>query len=331
MWFNSRESKVEEYLEEIKKYKSEEFDHDEIDRIRNKLVKSSSSVKPLIKDLNRKIDIDFINESDVMENSGDLKLSEFVKDPAVKILESLPLELVDKERLKELEGDNYEEKIKELYSKIILEASNTRTGEVIKITNVTHLCALRNILESAKSAALKNRKGKDAPLTHYMIMEANAGVFSAERGKSATCGAYRSPYTSGVFFKVTDAKWNTAKPGEVSDKMDALLEWYNNHSQGLHPIVRAAILHTEFIKIHPFEDGNGRTARLLVNYELAKSGYPTVVIKAKDKNKYIEALEEGILTKDVTKLVELIADAVLSSEKKCISFIKEARESNKDY
>ena len=57
-----------------------------------------------------------------------------------------------------------------------------------------------------------------------------------------------------------------------------------------HPIVLATKLHHDFVLIHPFDDGNGRVARLLVNYVLLRSGYPPVIIRSDDKPAYLTAL-----------------------------------------
>ncbi len=62
---------------------------------------------------------------------------------------------------------------------------------------------------------------------------------------------------------------------------------------GLHPVFRAAELHYNFVAIHPFGDGNGRTARLLMNYQLLRSGYPLTLIPVERRKEYLEALEDA--------------------------------------
>jgi len=90
--------------------------------------------------------------------------------------------------------------------------------------------------------------------------------------------------------------------------MEKLIKWYYGEGQGMHPIERAAVLHTDFVKIHPFVDGNGRTARLLLNFELMKNGYPPAIIKKDIRPLYYEALdiahtkgEYGLFTDIVVK------------------------------
>ena len=74
--------------------------------------------------------------------------------------------------------------------------------------------------------------------------------------------------------------------------MTDLVDWYNDaEKEGkLSPVELAALFHYRYIRIHPFEDGNGRIARLLVNYILAKHDIPMVVVRSRKKDEYLEAL-----------------------------------------
>lgn len=83
-----------------------------------------------------------------------------------------------------------------------------------------------------------------------------------------------------------------ASPGETPLKMRELIEWYRSKKDE-HPAIIAAELHYQFVRIHPFDDGNGRVARLLVNYVLMKGGYPPIVIKSNDKESYLTALQKA--------------------------------------
>ncbi len=81
-----------------------------------------------------------------------------------------------------------------------------------------------------------------------------------------------------------------------------------------HPVVRAALLHGEFVKIHPFIDGNGRTARLLLNLVLMSNGYPPIVIKKESRLAYYEALDTAHTTLNYSKFVHLIATLVFEAQ-----------------
>jgi len=72
----------------------------------------------------------------------------------------------------------------------------------------------------------------------------------------------------------------------------------------------AAILHTDFVKIHPFIDGNGRTARLLLNFELMKNGYSPVVISKDIRPKYYDALDKAHTTGDYGDFKQIVADGL---------------------
>lgn len=83
-----------------------------------------------------------------------------------------------------------------------------------------------------------------------------------------------------------------ASPEETPALMKDLLEWYvAAEAEGsLSPIELAALFHYRYIRIHPFEDGNGRISRLIVNYILRRHSYPMIVVRSDDKDHYLEAL-----------------------------------------
>lgn len=84
-----------------------------------------------------------------------------------------------------------------------------------------------------------------------------------------------------------------ASPEETPAKMNDLIQWYGEKKEKLHPVILAAELHYRFISIHPFDDGNGRVARLLMNFALMKTGYPPVIIKTEDKENYFSVLRQA--------------------------------------
>ncbi len=94
---------------------------------------------------------------------------------------------------------------------------------------------------------------------------------------------------------------------KVPEEMEKLIDRYENWKQ-YHPLVKAALLHGEFVFIHPFVDGNGRTARLLMNFEAMKSGYLPIIIKADVRAKYYDALDMAMLKGDYTDFIKLIVE-----------------------
>lgn len=80
---------------------------------------------------------------------------------------------------------------------------------------------------------------------------------------------------------------------EVPGKMADLILWFRKKHATLHPIELAAILHHKLVNIHPFADGNGRTARLLMNIILLQAGYPLVIILKNDRKEYYNSLAQA--------------------------------------
>ena len=101
----------------------------------------------------------------------------------------------------------------------------------------------------------------------------------------------------------------------LNDKMAHFVDWYNSESSQLHPIERAAKVHSDFVGIHPFIDGNGRTSRLLMNLELMKAGYPPCVITVENRLAYYEALDQWMVFGKTEAFNQLVADAVLEGFK----------------
>jgi len=84
-----------------------------------------------------------------------------------------------------------------------------------------------------------------------------------------------------------------AEPHEVESKMSDLVEWHREATENKHPVFVAAKLHYDFVCIHPFDDGNGRVSRLLLNYHLLSCGFPPIIIKSSDKRGYLAALNRA--------------------------------------
>jgi len=101
----------------------------------------------------------------------------------------------------------------------------------------------------------------------------------------------------------------------LNDKMAHFVDWYSLESNQLHPIERAAKVHADFVGIHPFIDGNGRTSRLLMNLELMKAGYPPCVITVENRLAYYEALNQWMAFGKTEAFNQLVADAVLEGFK----------------
>lgn len=86
-----------------------------------------------------------------------------------------------------------------------------------------------------------------------------------------------------------------ASPQETAGKMAELVKWVQETAKDetVHPLELATELHYRFIAIHPFDDGNGRSGRILLNFILMRAGYPPVIIRTTDKKAYFKALQQA--------------------------------------
>lgn len=105
-----------------------------------------------------------------------------------------------------------------------------------------------------------------------------------------------------------------ASPEETPAKMFDLVEWYKkiNNDINFHPLLTASLFHYKFISIHPFDDGNGRIARILMNLILMQNGFPPVIIKTEKKEEYYRALQAAD-GGDENLFTEYIAEQLINS------------------
>ncbi len=162
---------------------------------------------------------------------------------------------------------------------------------------VGHGKAIKVIEELAQSAM---------PLTESDIKELNKLVLGEESyestaitqeglhtAKTIVPGTYKT--LPNHVRTATGELFRYAEPYDVQPKMTELLDWYRMEEERkvLHPNVLASEFHFRFVLIHPFDDGNGRIARILMNYVLLRHDYPVVIIPTEEKDRYISALEHA--------------------------------------
>lgn len=133
--------------------------------------------------------------------------------------------------------------------------------------------------------------------------------------KKIQIGTYKSTPNS-VLLK-NGEMFHYASPSETPSKMTDLMNWYRENLNVLHPVHLAAEFHYRFVRIHPFDDGNGRVARLVMNYILQKFDYPTVIIKSADKDAYLTVLQKAD-SGDLKALLEYVEAQLIWSLGICI-------------
>lgn len=134
---------------------------------------------------------------------------------------------------------------------------------------------------------------------------------------AAQAGSYRKQpvFSSGSQYAVTP-------PQKIASQMKAFVRWYNSREGKLHPVKLAALTHQRFVFIHPFIDGNGRLARLLMNLALLRSDYTIAIIPAVLRQQYIALLEKAHT--DEAPFITLIADCVISTQTDLLRLLAES-------
>lgn len=168
-------------------------------------------------------------------------------------------------------------------------------------------------------------------VTTSLIREFNALLLSGvkktpaidEHGKKtekdATPGEYKKHPNHVLQADGTIHKY--VEPIQVSAEMDCLCDWVSENIDKLHPVIVAAVAHYNMVRIHPFDDGNGRGARILMNLILIKKGFPPAIIKNENRRKYIEALTEADKG-NLNKFTEFIAEACIDTQKSVLDNLK---------
>ena len=123
-------------------------------------------------------------------------------------------------------------------------------------------------------------------------------------------GRYRS-----INVRISGSQHESPHFLQVSNDMQELFAWYEQEKEQLHPVELAALSHFKFVYIHPFADGNGRTARLLMNLILMGHGFPPAIVKAENAQRlaYYEVLETASVQGDTQPFIELITQCVEES------------------
>lgn len=142
---------------------------------------------------------------------------------------------------------------------------------------------------------------------HY---ELKSGVFE-DRANGYAIGEYKQrPNMIGMY--------QTVRPEEVAHEMRLLLEWYCNQNVNISIL---AEFHARYESIHPFQDGNGRTGRLILFRECLRNGIVPVVIEDANRNDYLEALKTYREEKTLDKLVKLFDKEQVKYWEKCKYFM----------
>ena len=109
---------------------------------------------------------------------------------------------------------------------------------------------------------------------------------------------------------IRDGQGNIVHQGAPINKVKGLIEelckWYDKHKKKYPPLLLAVVMHNQFEKIHPFQDGNGRVGRLLLNYVLLQHKYPPINIRLRDRGRYYKCLQEFDHKNDIKSTLKFL-------------------------
>ena len=179
-------------------------------------------------------------------------------------------------------------------TKVLLEDGISIGGKALReiYEAVNHRKAFRYVKECiGKGLPLDEAKVKDI---HALLME-NIQVGGVYRNAQVyISGAQHMPPSPQLMYQQVKEFY-------------ADLSWKGRE---LNPVELAAWIHAEFVKIHPFTDGNGRTSRLIMNYQLMTDGFPPVSIAKEDRLEYFKTLEAYAVEGNLQPFAELVAGLV---------------------
>lgn len=203
-------------------------------------------------------------------------------------------------------------RIEHVWSSNAIEGSSLsryETASIIDTGMTVHQVSIKDVLTAIDLTQacdyMLDLAASKQPLTVTTIRDLNRLVMLKNTDDPTQAGAYR----------VVEA-WPRGRedrhyvsPVDIAVKVQDLVKWANSAVQTLHSVEYAAELHYRFVTIHPFIDGNGRTARLLMNLALTEAGYPVINIQP-DKtatSDYMKALSHAQDTDDLLPFKMLVA------------------------
>jgi Fic family protein len=195
-------------------------------------------------------------------------------------------------------------------TKVVLEDGLTIGGKPLRdhLEAIGHSDAFNMVYELSQSGTIDEQSILDMHrLFYYRIDDENAG-------------RYR---TKGVI--ITGTTYTPPPPSKVAAAMQEFVSQIPEQRDALHPVVFAAWLHVRLANIHPFIDGNGRTARLLMNLALMQAGYPITIIPPVVRGDYIAALQASNRGDD-EPFINLLSNMVWEAQREYLRLVQSLNE-----
>ena len=201
-----------------------------------------------------------------------------------------------------LEGNS----LTETETKVVIEDGLTIGGKPLKdhYEAIGHAEAFDYLYKLASRKAISERDIlKLHKLFYYRVDATNAGHYRKQN------------------IIVTGTDFVFPAPSELKGLMAAFVNEIPRLREEMHPIEFAALLHTRLVTIHPFVDGNGRTARLLMNLALLQAGYPVTIIPPVLRSEYLTTVKESNRG-NVAPFVDLLSNMVWESQRDYLRLLR---------
>ncbi|MBO6087259.1 Fic family protein [bacterium] len=193
-------------------------------------------------------------------------------------------------------------------TKIIIEDGITIGGKPVK----DHLEVIGN---SNAYDLLFDIANRNVPISEDIILELHKILYSnideTNSGKYRTCNVL-----------ITGSEYELPRYQQIPNLMKDFTANIESNKNKMHPVEFAAYLHERIVSIHPFIDGNGRTARLLMNLALLNAGYNIITIPPIVKNDYIAGIQDAQLNNNIIPFTNFISEMVLESQKEYLRIIE---------
>ncbi len=191
-------------------------------------------------------------------------------------------------------------------TKLVVQQGLTITGKPLKDqAEAKNLAQATEFLEELAADADRPIREKDIRELHYLVLKDI---------DDDNAGRYRT-----LPVEISGSEHTPAGPESVPSEMQEFGAWMERESccpegerASVRGLVNAAVAHTWFVYVHPFADGNGRVARLLMNLMLIRYGYPIAIVTREDRRRYYEALEES-QSSNLSPFLSLLSECVYDS------------------
>lgn len=193
---------------------------------------------------------------------------------------------------------------------LVIEKGLTVGGKTLNehLEAVNHTYAIEYIKELSRDN--QSISERDLLQIHSLILKGIDNI---------NAGQYRK-----VQVLISGAKYVPPQHYLVAKEMEELFVWYNENKNKLHPVILSAEMHERLVTIHPFIDGNGRTARLLMNLILLQNGFPIAILKGDSESrlKYYNVLEIAQTESNKQPFIDFITENVKETMLRIIKTVK---------